>query len=194
MNDAKRYLTLIYGCLIPGSGHLLIGENKRACLIFVGCVICMVIPYLGWIIGLLIYGWSIADIARKSFSEKKERVKAISNAFLVIVAVAILVVGVMSYGIIHLLRASKEKAGGKYVKNQMVEIVSETINFEKINKKLPETLDELIGVSPLMKKYKSDYWGNKYQYTIVNREISIISPGKDKTIDTEDDIVIRKRI
>ena len=56
--------------------------------------------------------------------------------------------------------------------------------------RLPDSLDELThGDSPLTKEIPLDPWGNEYVYIKhSNRDFSIISPGPDGVVGTDDDI------
>lgn len=194
MRETNKHLPLIYACIFPGLGHLSIKESKKGSLILLGCLICLIIPYLGWILGLLIYGWSIADISNRSILDRNERRKTSLIIVIVIVILFGIIFGLFSYLAVHFLSASKNRNAQIYVEKQINEIISETIGFEKLNNRFPRNLVDMIGNSPLKKKYLKDYWGNEYHYEIVSRDISVTSPGKDKIINTDDDIMVRRKI
>ena len=189
-----KYLPIIYACVLPGLGHIAIKQVKIGVMILIATLVLCVIPYIGFILIAGIYIWSIYDICKRIVPEVHERKNIVLNVFLLGFISLIVITAFFIASLIFVLDSSRGKASLKYVQREMSEIVNEVKEFERINKKLPNNIEELVESSPLKKKYATDYWGNKYKFSIEDREILVISPGKDKSINTEDDIIVRRGI
>ena len=72
------------------------------------------------------------------------------------------------------------------------DIVKALNKYKKETGHYPEDLQTLISGSPIRSRWASDAWGQSYHYEISdNKKIfKLISRGKDKTLGTNDDIVI----
>jgi hypothetical protein len=58
----------------------------------------------------------------------------------------------------------------------------------------PTSLSEIIDQYPLRQGWKKDHWGNAYSYTTASdgRSFTLISPGKDRQLNTRDDLVFNQ--
>ena len=80
-------------------------------------------------------------------------------------------------------------------KAEMVEITESISSYKNVHGTYPMNMEKLIGNRPLRNSWSKDDWGVKYKYSIKedNSSFALISAGKDKRFDTEDDIVIRNK-
>jgi hypothetical protein len=77
-------------------------------------------------------------------------------------------------------------------KKEMVQIQEELELFRKTKNSYPKSLYELIGVNPLKRDFDKDQWNIPYQYSTTNQGANYLlkSSGPDKSMNTDDDIVI----
>lgn len=60
--------------------------------------------------------------------------------------------------------------------------------------KYPENLNEVITNNPMRKTWIKDSWDNAYKYSVVEggKNFVLMSSGKDKKFETEDDLIFKK--
>lgn len=185
----------ICSALIPGLGQLLLKDFFKGLLMLLIPIlfgvfidqISIVYPYCVSVI------WSVTDIYLKT--EKKEgRAKAIKNLIFSIVVIIVVIPAIFYLFIIS------TKSGGEMVvdnffnegrtKEEMTEITNQLGKYYSYYKKYPADIDEFINSKPIWNNWKTDAWGNRYKYrTSDSTKFILISAGKDKQFDTQDDII-----
>lgn len=79
-------------------------------------------------------------------------------------------------------------AEGRTIK-EMTKIEETIIDYQLNYGRYPNSLEELISIRPIREGWKRDYWNEEYFYSANDSEFVLISPGKDRKLNTEDDII-----
>jgi len=74
-------------------------------------------------------------------------------------------------------------------------IVSSLNDYYSNTGKYPDHLNEIILNNPLRRGWANDQWNNPYHYTVKNggKDFVLVSAGKDKSFNTDDDLVFKSK-
>ena len=78
-------------------------------------------------------------------------------------------------------------------RNDCVEIVAALNNYYKVYNFYPDKLEKIINTNPMRQAWYRDYWNNNYYYKTENgsTHFVLISAGKDRKLNTEDDMIFK---
>ncbi|RPD42373.1 type II secretion system protein GspG [Chitinophaga barathri] len=128
------------------------------------------------------------DVPEINIPENIIRSVAPSLKIVFITLLAVIAGGVL----LMLLTRNYSKAST--TRNDCSEISASLNSYYQHHKKYPGSLDEIIGINPLRRKWNQDGWGNPYRYNTGHNVTSftLVSPGKDGKFDSGDDIVVKQ--
>ncbi len=180
-------LGIILSIIFPGLGQFYYGKNGRAIMM----LLLGLTPF--YPVALV---WSIIDIIRlnkKGEAPKFEKKEAIWGVIflLVIIPVCFLILFFGSFTLFNWYSEAYNKP--RIVMEEGNDIVKALNKYKKEKGHYPEDLQTLISGSPIRSRWASDAWGQSYHYEVSSDKIifKLLSMGKDKTLGTEDDIIIK---
>ncbi len=140
--------------------------------------------------------WSIIDIIRLNKKgeapkfEKKEAIWGVIFLF-VIIPVCFLILFYGSFVLLNWYSEAYNKP--RIVMEEGNDIVNALNKYKKEKGHYPGDLQPLISRSPIRSRWASDAWGQSYHYEVSGDKtiFKLLSTGKDKTLGTEDDIIIK---
>lgn len=77
---------------------------------------------------------------------------------------------------------------GNKTKKELQTIAKGVESFKEKTGKYPESMEELVGKSPVRRHWKADEWGNLYVFVFSNNNLQITSNDPDGKINTSDDL------
>jgi TM2 domain-containing membrane protein YozV len=176
---------IILSIIFPGLGQFYYGKNGRA----IAMLILGITPL--YPIALV---WSIIDIVRlnkKGEAPKFEKKEAIWGiiVLLVIIPICFLILFFGSFTLFNWYSEAYNKP--RITMEEGNDIVRALNKYKKEKEHYPEDLQTIISGSPIRARWSSDAWGQSYHYEVSTdkKTFKLISKGKDKTLETEDDII-----
>lgn len=180
-------IAIVLSILLPGLGQLYYGKNIRAIL--------MVLLGLTPLYPLVLI-WTVIDIiilnkngATPKYS-KKDAAWAIVILLVIIPAFVIIAVsGLFAVGDWY----SEKFVIPEQTTYEGANIVSAIQVYKESYGKYPSGISELINGRPLRSGWGEDGWGEPYYFEVLENgsDFRLISKGRDRTINTDDDIVLR---
>ncbi len=182
-------LPLILSIIVPGLGQLYYGKNIRG-------IIMLLLGLTPLYPAALI--WSVIDIIRLNKKgiaphyQKKDVVWAvIILVFIIPVFFLILILGGFSVASWYT---------DNYVKPEQTleegnKIVSALQKYKENEGKYPDNIQVVIGDRPVRKGWIKDAWEQNYIYELTEdgKNFNLTSKGKDKVLNTEDDIIFNNK-
>lgn len=178
-------LAVFLSILFPGLGQFYYGKNIRGIVMF---ALALTPLYLGALI------WSVFDVVKlnqKGLTPKFDRKEALWVVILLFIVVP-LSVGIMIFGAVKTFNWHTQNfALPKATQVEGSKIVRALEDFRGNYNQYPENLHKLLDGRPMRKGWLTDSWGQSYIYTLSDKgdTCKLTSKGKDRVLDTDDDIV-----
>lgn len=190
----KLLLPFALSAFIPGLGQLYIAKYWKGTLLFIAPILSFFLFPVGFIytyyVGIII---SLVDLYI-TFEKVEDKRKVINNLIFGIVTVVIIIPAIF-----YLFTLSVYK-GGLYVKNEflsenftkseMEEIIKALNRYQTDTDTFPSDFASFVSSKPIWDSWYTDHWGNSYKYVKEGEYVKLISAGKDRTFDTDDDITL----
>jgi hypothetical protein len=179
-------LPIVLSVLFPGLGQIYYGRTNSGLIMILLSLIPFLYPFV------LIYSvFDVIRLKRKGYIPKYTGEQAIKGA-LIIIGIFILAGFILAFGSIRLLAwYSDDYINPQLTREEGIKIVKSLKSYHKSYKKYPESIESLIGDNPIRKDWRSDAWGEPYIYELAkdNKSFKLVSKGKDRKLDTQDDII-----
>jgi general secretion pathway protein G len=141
---------------------------------------------------VLIYSvFDVIRLKRKGYIPKYTGEQA-TKGVLIIFGIFILAGFILAFGSIRLLAwYSEDYIKPQLTKDEGIKIIKSIKSYHNGYKQYPDSIDLLIGDNPIRKDWRSDAWGEPYIYELAedNQSFKLVSKGKDRKLDTQDDII-----
>jgi|GEM_PF-6879027 len=178
-------LSVFLAFIFPGLGHFASGVYKKGIYFFLLALLSLFVPIAGIFIFIFLYIGSIKDISIKKSIKKRQAFAAFKYFFIMCVVLST-VATMLS---IRIENFDRSKKNFKITLKKLETIVLLVDIYYKNHNKFPDSISEILGVSPLEKRKIFDAWGNKFFIKNYENEVfCLCSKGKDGLADSDDDI------
>lgn len=182
---AGIFLSIIF----PGLGQIYFGKTAKGVLM----MILALIPFL-YVFVLI---WSVVDSVKLYPAESGDKL-SIRDGLLA--GILLFIITPLSlYFLFSGFLMAKDKIQKDYLapRNTTHELRNIQQKFDAYfyqHNRFPESYTDFINSKPIWNSWKSDSWGNSYQYMLIDSlNYKLISAGKDGVFNTTDDLFITNK-
>ncbi len=118
---------------------------------------------------------------RENNLPKKRMISPFMRTYIVVFILSLMIIAIVQFNVFSIFHNKNEQ--------RLIELRELLLREKTFNGTYPNSLEEAIRNNPLHKHLLKDHWGSPFYYKIINKNEYILkSLGKDKTLNTEDDI------